>query len=194
MPAGSGSHRRHLDRVVAVLRGRGCTVVVRDAGPVPGAAEMARAHRRAGIRHDRRGGRRRHGRGGCQRHRRAAPRPIAILPLGTANVLAAEIGLPRRAADRAALIATGTARPVWPGRIGGRFFVTQCEQRVRCRCRRRASIAASSGIAAVSPLSWAAFLCLWRYREPRLTVRANGVEHQAAAASPRPARFMRGDS
>jgi diacylglycerol kinase (ATP) len=44
-----------------------------------------------------------------------SPLPLAILPLGTANVLAAEIGLPRRIAALARIAALGPARPVWPG-------------------------------------------------------------------------------
>jgi YegS/Rv2252/BmrU family lipid kinase len=45
----------------------------------------------------------------------ASPLPLAILPLGTANVLAHEIGLPRRLAALAAIAAFGPARAVWPG-------------------------------------------------------------------------------
>ena len=43
--------------------------------------------------------------------------PLAIVPLGTANVLAHEIGLPRHP-ERLAIIAAGApARPVWTGEI-----------------------------------------------------------------------------
>jgi diacylglycerol kinase (ATP) len=56
--------------------------------------------------------------------------PLAILPLGTANVLAAEIGLPRRLAELARIAALAPARPVWPGEAladgaaaGRRFLV-----------------------------------------------------------------------
>lgn len=48
--------------------------------------------------------------------------PLAILPLGTANVLAAELGLPNRSADIARLIARGSARPVHLGEANGRRF------------------------------------------------------------------------
>ena len=41
--------------------------------------------------------------------------PLAILPLGTANVLAAELGLPRQVRDLAQIAAFARARPVWPG-------------------------------------------------------------------------------
>jgi diacylglycerol kinase (ATP) len=41
--------------------------------------------------------------------------PLALLPLGTANVLANEIGLPRRLAALAEIAAFAPALPVWPG-------------------------------------------------------------------------------
>lgn len=41
--------------------------------------------------------------------------PLALLPLGTANVLANEIGLPRRLAELARIAAFAPARTVWPG-------------------------------------------------------------------------------
>jgi diacylglycerol kinase (ATP) len=45
----------------------------------------------------------------------ASALPLAILPLGTANVLAAELGLPRHVADLAHLAAFAPATPLWPG-------------------------------------------------------------------------------
>jgi len=47
-------------------------------------------------------------------------RMLAVLPLGSANVLAREIGLPRQTEALSALISEAPARPVWPGRIGDR--------------------------------------------------------------------------
>jgi diacylglycerol kinase (ATP) len=41
--------------------------------------------------------------------------PLAVLPLGTANVLAAEMGLPRSIPALARIAALAPARPVWPG-------------------------------------------------------------------------------
>jgi diacylglycerol kinase (ATP) len=41
--------------------------------------------------------------------------PLGILPLGTANVVAGEIGLPSRPMDVARILAFAPARPVWPG-------------------------------------------------------------------------------
>lgn len=50
------------------------------------------------------------------------PQVFAILPLGTANVLAAEIGLAADAAAVARVIASGQPRPVHFARAGGRVF------------------------------------------------------------------------
>lgn len=46
---------------------------------------------------------------------RDSPLPLALLPLGTANVLANELRLPRGVAALARLAAFAPARPVWPG-------------------------------------------------------------------------------
>jgi diacylglycerol kinase (ATP) len=49
--------------------------------------------------------------------------PLAVIPLGTANVLAHEIGMPSRAAGIARVLAFGPARAIWPGEIDGRRFL-----------------------------------------------------------------------
>lgn len=49
--------------------------------------------------------------------------PLGIIPLGTANVLAAELGLPREAADLALRLMRAPPRPVALGRANGRLFV-----------------------------------------------------------------------
>jgi len=51
------------------------------------------------------------------------PLPLAILPLGTANVLAAEIGLATDPDSVAAAIALGVPRPVALGAANGRRFI-----------------------------------------------------------------------
>jgi diacylglycerol kinase family enzyme len=169
--------RRHLGRVVAALRGHGCVVEIREAPRAGDAENLARNAEpdfdvivAAG------------GDGtiaAVVNGVGAAPRPIAILPLGTANVLAAEIGLPHRAAALARVIAEAPAEPVWPARIDGRLFLTSAGSgfdadvvaAVDPDFKRRAGKAA---------FVWAALTCLVRYRKRRLTVIADGVEHRVA--------------
>jgi diacylglycerol kinase (ATP) len=49
--------------------------------------------------------------------------PLAVMPLGTANVLANEIGLPRDPERIAEIAVAGAARPIWVGEVAGRRFV-----------------------------------------------------------------------
>ena len=175
----SRSSRRHLDRVIAALERRGSTVVVRRAEPPAGDVERLAREAEADFDVIVAGG----GDGtvnAVANGMAAAPRMLAVLPLGTVNVLAREIGLPRDPEGLAALIAGGIARPVWPGRVAGQLFLTM----------------ASSGfdaeaMAAVDPrlkrrlgrlaVAWAILATLRRYRRRTLTIRVDGVEHRAAA-------------
>jgi diacylglycerol kinase (ATP) len=118
-------------------------------------------------------------------------RAIAVLPLGSANVLAREIGLPRRSEALAALLAEAQARPVWPGRIGDRLFLMM------------AGIGFDAEVvAAVDPglkrrigrlaFLWAILQRLARHRPAELSVRADGREYRAAALIAAKGRFYAG--
>jgi YegS/Rv2252/BmrU family lipid kinase len=164
--------------VVAALERRGCAVVERRAGPLKGDAERLAREAEADFDVVVAAG----GDGTLNAVANGiagTPRAVALLPLGTVNVLAREIGLPRRAERLAELIAAGPARPIWPGRVGGRLFLTM----------------ASSGfdaetVEAVNPrlkqylgrlaFIWAIVACLWRYRARGLSVRVDGIDHRAA--------------
>ncbi len=50
-------------------------------------------------------------------------RPLGVLPVGTANVLAMELGLPRKVEACADLLARGATRPLAIGRCGERRFL-----------------------------------------------------------------------
>jgi len=175
--------RRRLDRVVAALRRRGCAVTLRHAG-APGDAERLAREAEAEFDVIVAAG----GDGtlnavlnGIAGNVAALSRPLALLPFGTANVLAHEIAMPRDPEGLAAVLAAAPARPVWPGRIGERLFLAM----------------ASSGfdaavVAAVNPrlkrhfgrfaVVWAILACLARYRPCELSVRIGDIEHRAAAA------------
>ncbi len=185
----SRSSRRRLDRVVAALERRGCAVVLRRVGPASGDAE--RLAREAEAEFDiivAAGG---DGTVNAVVNGMAAARAVALLPFGTVNVLAREIGLPRDPEQLAALITAGPARPIWPGRVGDRLFLTM----------------ASSGfdaetVAAVNPrlkrhagrlaFAWAILVCLWRYRACELCVRVDGVDYRAATVIAAKGRFYAG--
>lgn len=49
--------------------------------------------------------------------------PMGVIPLGTANVLALEMGLPSSAEGIAEVIADGPARTIHLGRVDGRYFL-----------------------------------------------------------------------
>jgi diacylglycerol kinase (ATP) len=186
----SRSQRRRLDRVIAALDRRGCAVTLRRAGPASGDAERLAREAEADFDIIVAAG----GDGTLNavvNGLAASPRAVALLPLGTVNVLAREIGLPRDPERLAELIAAGPARPIWPGRLGGRLFLTM----------------ASSGfdaetVAAVNPrlkqrvgrlaFAWAIAVCLWRYRPCELSVRVDGVDHRAAAVIAAKGRFYAG--
>jgi YegS/Rv2252/BmrU family lipid kinase len=184
------SSRRRLEGVITALERRGCAVVLRHTSPVEGDTERLAREAEAAFEIIVAAG----GDGTLNavvNGVAALPRPIALLPLGTANVLAREIGLPRDPERLAELIATGPARPIWPGRVAGRLFLTM----------------ASSGfdaetVAAVDPrlkrhlgrLAFAGAIaaCLWRYRACELTVRIDGVDHHAATVIAAKGRFYAG--
>ena len=50
-------------------------------------------------------------------------RPLGLIPMGTANVLAAELGYPASPAEIAQVLAAGSTMDVLPGRIDGQRFV-----------------------------------------------------------------------
>jgi diacylglycerol kinase (ATP) len=186
----SRSSRHRLERVIAALERRGCAVVLRHTGPAPGDAERLAREAEPDFEIIVAAG----GDGTLNavvNGMAAAPRAVALLPLGTANVLAREIGLPRDPERLATLIAAGPARPIWPGRVAGRLFLTM----------------ASSGfdaevVAAINPrlkhhvgrlaFAWAIVVCLWRYRACELSVRVDGVDYRAATVIAAKGRFYAG--
>jgi diacylglycerol kinase (ATP) len=120
-----------------------------------------------------------------------AARPVALLPFGTANVLAREIGLPRRPEGLAELIASGPVRPIWPGQVGDRLFLTMASSgfdaeivaSVDLRLKRRVGRLA---------FAWAILKAVWRYREHALNVVVDGAEYRAATVIAAKGRYYAG--
>jgi YegS/Rv2252/BmrU family lipid kinase len=184
------SSERRLGRFVAALERQGCTVVLRRAGPSPGQVERLANQAEPGFEAIVAAG----GDGTVSavvNGLAGRALPLGVLPLGSANVLAREIRLPRAAEALAALVASGPVSAIWPGRVGNRAFV----------------IMASAGfdseiVAAVSPgmkrrvgrlaFAWGFLVRFWHCRACELTIRADGVEHRAAAVIAAKGRYYAG--
>jgi YegS/Rv2252/BmrU family lipid kinase len=109
-----------------------------------------------------------------------SPRTLAVLPLGTINVLARELALPWQTEALTAILAKAEARPIWPGRVGDRLFLMM------------AGIGFDAEVvAAVDPgwkrrigrlaFLWAILVRLVRHKPCELTVRVDGREYRASA-------------
>ena len=116
------SAERRLWRVVGALEGQGCSVVLRRAGSRLGDAERLAREAEADFDAIVAAG------GDGTVHAvvnglAGRPIPVGVLPFGTVNLLAREIGLPRCPEELARLVMEGEARPIWPGRAAGRTFL-----------------------------------------------------------------------
>jgi diacylglycerol kinase (ATP) len=178
-PAAGGSRSKRFERVIAALRQQGCSVVVRATNPAAGDAE--RLAREAETEFDAivaAGG---DGTiNAVANGMRGRAQPLAIVPLGTANVLGNELTLPCDPRRLAAVIAEAEPRPIWPGRIGDRLFLTmagsgfdaEVVEAVDPRLKRRVGKFA---------FGWAILVCLWRYRRGELIAEIDGVAYRAAS-------------
>nr|WP_211105745.1 YegS/Rv2252/BmrU family lipid kinase [Azospirillum melinis] len=125
-PTAGGRRARRLRAVVARLEARGIGVTVRPTGRRGDAEAFARAADPAEVDAVVAAG----GDGtinevinGLATHAEAGkPLPLGIVPMGTANVLAAELGLTMDADRIAAAIAGGKRTMIWPAQANGRVF------------------------------------------------------------------------
>ena len=118
-PTAGQRQRRRLAAILAALAARGVTPEVQATHRPGEATELARAGAQAGVSRIVAAG----GDGtvaevvnGLLDGPAGATRPVlGILPLGTANVLAHELAIPRAPAALADLLVDGVPRPIWPG-------------------------------------------------------------------------------
>ncbi|WP_241694365.1 diacylglycerol/lipid kinase family protein [Komagataeibacter melomenusus] len=186
-PAAAAGRRRsgHATRLAAALRRAGVAVQIvhtRDRGH---ATELARA----AVRH-----------GGCShvvatggdgtvaevaRGLAGSDVVLAVLPVGTANVLARELDLPFDERTLARGIIAGTTTTVWPGVLhtaqGPSLFVQMAgvgfDAHVVHTVSPRLKKAVGRAAYVVSVLR-----ALWGYRYPVLRVEVDGVMHGASSA------------
>jgi diacylglycerol kinase family enzyme len=106
-------------------------------------------------------------------------RPFGVLPLGTLNHFARDLGLPRDMAEAAAVIAAGATRPVDVASVNGQIFVNNSSvglyaDMVADRDRRRRQRGWRKGTA----MAVAAWRAVRRFSRRRLTVRAEGQQQE----------------
>lgn len=119
-PIAGRGRRRRLSRVLNQLRRMGCRVLLRLTEGPGHAAELARTAPEGVEMVVAAGG------DGTVNEvingLEGRDLPLAVIPLGTANVIADELGLGRSARMIARVVAQGTAEPVYLGRANGRRF------------------------------------------------------------------------
>lgn len=179
-----------LDAVVKRLRQLGCIVEVRPTAGPSDATRIAREGVAEGFDVIVAAG----GDGTINEVANAIPAsgpPLGIVPLGTANILAWEIGLGRRTERIARTIAEGKPRPIVVGRVGTRKFLLMV------------GIGFDGAVVAgISPylkkrLGKGAYVLagivqLMRYRWPTLSVKVDGLAHSCAMAIVAKAHYYAG--
>ena len=110
-----------------------------------------------------------------------APLPLAIFPLGTTNVLAAEIGMPRDAASFVKLLATTAPRPAWVGEITGRRFTVMVSVGFDAHVVARVDLRLKYHMGKCAYVA-AALRQLLRDTPSRYEITIDGVQYMAAAA------------
>lgn len=123
------------------------------------------------------------------------PPPMAVFSLGTVNLLANELGVPRRAGDFVKLLGDGTARTVELGRIdhdgGGRLFVMTAGIGFDARSVDRVSSRIKSVIGRAA-YALSAAKVLWDGALPAYQVTVDGVPAPARSLLVANGRFYAG--
>ena len=194
-PAAGRRRRRRFSATLAALRDLGCAIELRETTG-PGAARVlageaaARAHDVVvaaggdGTINETINGL--IGSGTAL----AAP-PLAIIPLGTANVLAAEIGLGTDPKEVARTITAGAARPVALGRANGRHFTAMAGVGFDAQVVAGVDLALKRRIGKAAYL-WESLRQLARHEFPEHRVVLDGREHRAASVIVAKGRFYAG--
>lgn len=108
-----------------------------------------------------------------------APQPFAILPLGTANVMAAEIGLGSSPEAVARVIAAGAPRAVYFALAGGRIFTLMAGAGIDARIVGGVNLALKRKVGKLA-YAWQTLHEIANYRPTLYEVTINGETHRAA--------------
>lgn len=110
----------------------------------------------------------------------ASAPPLALIPLGTANVLASEIGLPVRADSIVSTILDGLPRPISLGAVNGRRFVLMAGAGFDAWTVADVDIGLKRRIGKGAYV-WSTLRSLFRFPFERYQVIVDGVPHSAAS-------------
>ncbi len=111
----------------------------------------------------------------------AAPPPMGLIPLGTANVLAAEIGLATTARAAARVLMAGKRRTIRLGSVNGRHFVLMASAGLDAEVVAGLNLALKRRIGRLAYV-WDSLVRAVRYRFPPLSVVADGHRYEARMA------------
>jgi diacylglycerol kinase (ATP) len=178
-PLAGWFRRRLLDQVTDRLRRSGATVVLRRTQARGDAERFARGARAEGFDRVVVAG----GDGTINEVANAlagSPMPLAIVPLGTANVLAAEIGLGAGAASVADAIVDGCPVRVSLGQIGERRFVMMAGIGFDAKVVRAVDPTAKRWLGKLAYVA-ATLAQLWQFRPRLYTVVADGTRFEAGS-------------
>ena len=117
--------------------------------------------------------------------------PLAVIPLGTANVLAAELGLPGRAGALARLIALAPACAVHVGEANGRRFSLMVGVGFDARVVENVNPRVKRALGKLAYV-WQSIVELARYRAVEYAVEIDGRRSVAAAVVVAKGRFYGG--
>ena len=106
------------------------------------------------------------------------PIPMAVLPLGTANVLAAEIGLKTNPQSVLSMIAGGRTRSIRLGEAEGRYFVLMASAGLDSAVVRGVNLALKRSTGQLA-YGVEALVQAFSYSFPELIVTIDGVDHSA---------------
>ena len=189
-PASGWRRRRHFEAVLARLRQRGCLAQVRettgrgDAERWAAAADPDRFDALVVAGGD---GTVNEAISGLKGSRL----PLAVLPLGTANVLAAELGLGADPDAIARTIAEGGARPVTVGIANGRRFLLMAGAGFDAQVVATVDLRVKRWFGKIA-YGLAILRQLGDYRFPSYRVTLDGVPHEAASVLVTNAHFYGG--
>ncbi len=105
---------------------------------------------------------------------------LGVVPLGTANVFANEIGIGRNLADCARVIATSPAVSLYHGRVNGRRFVQMAGIGFDARVVADVTPRLKRGLGRFAYV-FLTLRGLFRYRLPRFAIEIDGVAYEASS-------------